>query len=203
MQPPYFVWIKTIAMWLQCLSSGFRDNPQATWKILATLDSWEGATSFSTDTIVNSPLPLLSLPPGSAQDPPALLSLAACPAGTFKASQGSGLCVPCPPNSRSSSEASAVCACRNGYYRADFDPPAAACTSEYGVRAGGCRGRVSIHVQVVLFSPPVLLWMAVRAWLGGQGGGMAWLHILPYWQPLEFIHHPGSGDGREIVPRIN
>uniref|UniRef100_A0A8C3NUK4 Ephrin type-B receptor 2 n=1 Tax=Cyanoderma ruficeps TaxID=181631 RepID=A0A8C3NUK4_9PASS len=53
----------------------------------------------------------------------------ACPAGTFKASQGSGLCVPCPPNSRSSAEASAVCPCRNGYYRADFDPPAAACTS--------------------------------------------------------------------------
>uniref|UniRef100_A0A8D2NWG5 receptor protein-tyrosine kinase n=1 Tax=Zosterops lateralis melanops TaxID=1220523 RepID=A0A8D2NWG5_ZOSLA len=53
----------------------------------------------------------------------------ACPAGTFKASQGSGLCVPCPPNSRSSAEASPVCPCRNGYYRADFDPPAAACTS--------------------------------------------------------------------------
>ncbi|NXE65379.1 EPHB1 protein, partial [Calcarius ornatus] len=56
----------------------------------------------------------------------------ACPAGTFKASQGAGLCVPCPPNSRSSAEASPLCACRNGYYRADFDPPAAACTSEYG-----------------------------------------------------------------------
>ncbi|XP_033372622.1 ephrin type-B receptor 1 isoform X2 [Parus major] len=53
----------------------------------------------------------------------------ACPAGTFKASQGAGLCVPCPPNSRSTAEASPVCACRNGYYRADFDPPAAACTS--------------------------------------------------------------------------
>ncbi|NXC52408.1 EPHB1 protein, partial [Aleadryas rufinucha] len=53
----------------------------------------------------------------------------ACPAGTFKASQGAGLCVPCPPNSRSTAEASPLCACRNGYYRADFDPPAAACTS--------------------------------------------------------------------------
>uniref|UniRef100_A0A8C5TVG0 receptor protein-tyrosine kinase n=1 Tax=Malurus cyaneus samueli TaxID=2593467 RepID=A0A8C5TVG0_9PASS len=51
----------------------------------------------------------------------------ACPAGTFKASQGSGQCVPCPPNSRSTAEASPLCACRNGYYRADFDPPAAAC----------------------------------------------------------------------------
>ncbi|KAM6064469.1 ephrin type-B receptor 1 isoform 4-T4 [Theristicus caerulescens] len=53
----------------------------------------------------------------------------ACPAGTFKASQGAGVCVPCPSNSRSTAEASPVCMCRNGYYRADFDPPAAACTS--------------------------------------------------------------------------
>ncbi|XP_075363741.1 ephrin type-B receptor 1 isoform X1 [Mycteria americana] len=53
----------------------------------------------------------------------------ACPAGTFKASQGAGVCVPCPSNSRSTAEASPVCTCRNGYYRADFDPPAAACTS--------------------------------------------------------------------------
>ncbi|NXJ67609.1 EPHB1 protein, partial [Rostratula benghalensis] len=53
----------------------------------------------------------------------------ACPAGTFKASQGAGVCAPCPPSSRSTAEASPVCTCRNGYYRADFDPPAAACTS--------------------------------------------------------------------------
>ncbi|KAM7106199.1 ephrin type-B receptor 1 isoform 1-T1 [Ciconia maguari] len=53
----------------------------------------------------------------------------ACPAGMFKASQGAGVCVPCPSNSRSTAEASPVCTCRNGYYRADFDPPAAACTS--------------------------------------------------------------------------
>ncbi|KAM6305210.1 ephrin type-B receptor 1 isoform 1-T1 [Aegotheles albertisi] len=53
----------------------------------------------------------------------------ACPVGTFKASQGAGLCTPCPSNSRSTAEASPLCTCRNGYYRADFDPPAAACTS--------------------------------------------------------------------------
>ncbi|KAK2514446.1 Ephb1 [Columba guinea] len=53
----------------------------------------------------------------------------ACPAGTFKASQGAGVCTLCPPNSRSTAEASPLCTCRNGYYRADFDPPAAACTS--------------------------------------------------------------------------
>uniref|UniRef100_A0A8B9FKX9 Ephrin type-B receptor 2 n=1 Tax=Amazona collaria TaxID=241587 RepID=A0A8B9FKX9_9PSIT len=41
----------------------------------------------------------------------------ACPAGTFKASQGAGICVPCPSNSRSTAEASPVCMCRNGYYR--------------------------------------------------------------------------------------
>uniref|UniRef100_A0A8B9NQR6 receptor protein-tyrosine kinase n=1 Tax=Apteryx owenii TaxID=8824 RepID=A0A8B9NQR6_APTOW len=53
----------------------------------------------------------------------------ACPAGTFKASQGAGTCAQCPANSRSTAEASPVCTCRNGYYRADFDLPAAACTS--------------------------------------------------------------------------
>ncbi|XP_071608113.1 ephrin type-B receptor 1 isoform X2 [Heliangelus exortis] len=53
----------------------------------------------------------------------------ACPAGTFKASQGAGVCTPCPPNSRSTAEASPLCSCRNGYYRADLDLPAAACTS--------------------------------------------------------------------------
>nr|XP_009923243.1 PREDICTED: ephrin type-B receptor 1 [Haliaeetus albicilla] len=53
----------------------------------------------------------------------------ACPAGTFKASQGVGVCTPCPSNSRSTAEASPVCTCRNGCYRADFGPPAAACTS--------------------------------------------------------------------------
>lgn len=66
-----------------------------------------------------------------AQHKLSALLFAACPAGTFKASQGAGLCAPCPPNSRSSAEASPLCACRNGYYRADLDPPAAACTSEY------------------------------------------------------------------------
>ncbi|XP_054022150.1 ephrin type-B receptor 1 [Dryobates pubescens] len=53
----------------------------------------------------------------------------ACPVGTFKARQGTGLCAPCPPNSRSAAEAAPLCSCRNGFYRADLDPPAAACTS--------------------------------------------------------------------------
>ncbi|MEE6500856.1 hypothetical protein FKM82_003952 [Ascaphus truei] len=53
----------------------------------------------------------------------------ACPAAMFKANQGVGICAQCPANSRSTAEASPICICRNGYYRADFDPPEAACTS--------------------------------------------------------------------------
>ncbi|XP_027675138.1 ephrin type-B receptor 1 isoform X3 [Chelonia mydas] len=53
----------------------------------------------------------------------------ACPAGMFKANQGMGTCAQCPTNSRSTSEASPICTCRNGYYRADFDSPEAACTT--------------------------------------------------------------------------
>ncbi|XP_029141186.1 ephrin type-B receptor 1 [Protobothrops mucrosquamatus] len=47
----------------------------------------------------------------------------------FKAHQGIGICTQCPPNSRSTSEAAAICTCRNGYYRSDFDPSEVACTS--------------------------------------------------------------------------
>uniref|UniRef100_A0A286XJA5 Ephrin type-B receptor 1 n=1 Tax=Cavia porcellus TaxID=10141 RepID=A0A286XJA5_CAVPO len=55
--------------------------------------------------------------------------LITCPAGTFKASQEAEGCSHCPSNSRSPSEASPICTCRTGYYRADFDPPDVACTS--------------------------------------------------------------------------
>ncbi|KAI4589650.1 hypothetical protein MJG53_000699 [Ovis ammon polii x Ovis aries] len=47
----------------------------------------------------------------------------------FKASQEAEVCSHCPSNSRSPSEASPICTCRTGYYRADFDPPEVACTS--------------------------------------------------------------------------
>ncbi|KAL4635941.1 ephrin type-B receptor 1-B-like [Arapaima gigas] len=53
----------------------------------------------------------------------------ACPPGTFKSSQGRGLCSQCPPHSRSTMEAAITCACRNGYYRGDGDPPDTPCTS--------------------------------------------------------------------------
>nr|XP_037851679.1 ephrin type-B receptor 1-like [Chlorocebus sabaeus] len=57
------------------------------------------------------------------------LCVLACPAGTFKASQEAEGCSHCPSNSRSPAEASPICTCRTGYYRADFDPPEVACTS--------------------------------------------------------------------------
>uniref|UniRef100_A0A3B4UP83 receptor protein-tyrosine kinase n=1 Tax=Seriola dumerili TaxID=41447 RepID=A0A3B4UP83_SERDU len=53
----------------------------------------------------------------------------ACPQGTFKSSQGAGLCQQCPLNSRSTIEAATLCGCRNGYYRGDMDKPEDICTS--------------------------------------------------------------------------
>ncbi|KAK5859923.1 hypothetical protein PBY51_021439 [Eleginops maclovinus] len=53
----------------------------------------------------------------------------ACPPGTFKSTQGPGLCLQCPPNSRSTAEAATICVCRNGYYRGDADQPNEPCTS--------------------------------------------------------------------------
>ncbi|XP_069069117.1 ephrin type-B receptor 3 isoform X1 [Pleurodeles waltl] len=53
----------------------------------------------------------------------------ACGPGNFKSRQGEGLCTPCPPNSRTSSGAAAICTCRNGYFRADTDSADSACTS--------------------------------------------------------------------------
>uniref|UniRef100_A0A4W6FNZ2 receptor protein-tyrosine kinase n=1 Tax=Lates calcarifer TaxID=8187 RepID=A0A4W6FNZ2_LATCA len=51
----------------------------------------------------------------------------ACPQGTFKSSQGAGLCQQCPLNSRSTIEAATLCGCRNGYYRGDMDRPEDVC----------------------------------------------------------------------------
>ncbi|XP_014046287.1 ephrin type-B receptor 1 isoform X3 [Salmo salar] len=53
----------------------------------------------------------------------------ACPPGTFKSSQGPGLCLQCPSNSRSAAEAATICVCRNGYYRGDVDQPDMPCTT--------------------------------------------------------------------------
>lgn len=109
------------------------------------------------------------LPVPSEHNLSALL-FAACPAGTFKASQGAGLCAPCPPNSRSSAEASPLCACRNGYYRADLDPPAAACTSEYWEGTGG-RAR---SPQLCLHSAVLFLVLWGECFGVGERGSAWW-----------------------------
>lgn len=59
-----------------------------------------------------------------------LFSLAACPPGSYKAKQGEGPCLSCPPNSRSTSPAASICTCHNNFYRADSDSADSACTSE-------------------------------------------------------------------------
>ncbi|CAM4706871.1 unnamed protein product [Lepidochelys olivacea] len=53
----------------------------------------------------------------------------ACAPDTFKATQGEGSCQPCPPFSHSSAPGSAICSCRNGYFRAQADPPGSPCTT--------------------------------------------------------------------------
>ncbi|KAI5089905.1 ephrin type-A receptor 6 isoform X2 [Silurus meridionalis] len=52
----------------------------------------------------------------------------ACTAGFYKAFAGNIKCSKCPPHSLSHSEASALCHCEKGYYRAGKDPPSTACT---------------------------------------------------------------------------
>lgn len=55
---------------------------------------------------------------------------AACPPGSYKAKQGEGPCLPCPPNSRTATPAASLCLCYNNFYRADSDSADSACTSE-------------------------------------------------------------------------
>ncbi|XP_038617998.1 ephrin type-B receptor 1 isoform X2 [Tachyglossus aculeatus] len=62
-------------------------------------------------------------------EPENSMACKACPAGMFRANQEVGVCSQCPSNSRSPAEASPICICRTGYYRADLDPPEVACTS--------------------------------------------------------------------------
>ncbi|KAI4882003.1 hypothetical protein NFI96_024136, partial [Prochilodus magdalenae] len=51
-----------------------------------------------------------------------------CRAGFYKAFAGNIKCSKCPPHSFSHSEASALCHCEKGFYRAGKDPPTTACT---------------------------------------------------------------------------
>ncbi|KAM8977020.1 ephrin type-A receptor 6 [Pelodytes ibericus] len=52
----------------------------------------------------------------------------ACRPGFYKAFAGNIKCSKCPPHSFTYVEATTVCQCEKGYFRADKDPPAMACT---------------------------------------------------------------------------
>uniref|UniRef100_A0A673ABU1 receptor protein-tyrosine kinase n=1 Tax=Sphaeramia orbicularis TaxID=375764 RepID=A0A673ABU1_9TELE len=52
----------------------------------------------------------------------------ACTAGFYKAKSSDVGCSKCPPHSHSLRDGATVCDCHSGYYRADTDPPAMACT---------------------------------------------------------------------------
>ncbi|KAL7886518.1 hypothetical protein AOLI_G00042390 [Acnodon oligacanthus] len=53
----------------------------------------------------------------------------ACPTGFYKAVAGPVSCAECPANSRTGFEASKVCECRSGFYRAPTDANNTACTA--------------------------------------------------------------------------
>ncbi|XP_063054864.1 ephrin type-B receptor 5 [Engraulis encrasicolus] len=53
----------------------------------------------------------------------------ACPVGFFKATVGPSPCTMCLANSRTSTEASTICECRSGFYRAPADINTTSCTA--------------------------------------------------------------------------
>ncbi|XP_071420271.1 ephrin type-A receptor 6 isoform X2 [Pithys albifrons albifrons] len=52
----------------------------------------------------------------------------ACRPGFYKAFAGNVKCSKCPPHSLTHTEATSVCQCEKGYFRAEKDPPTMACT---------------------------------------------------------------------------
>ncbi|XP_062982887.1 ephrin type-A receptor 6 isoform X2 [Elgaria multicarinata webbii] len=52
----------------------------------------------------------------------------ACKSGFYKAFAGNIKCSKCPPHSQTFVEATSVCQCEKGYFRAEKDPPTMACT---------------------------------------------------------------------------
>ncbi|XP_010286934.1 PREDICTED: ephrin type-A receptor 6-like [Phaethon lepturus] len=52
----------------------------------------------------------------------------ACRPGFYKAFAGNVKCSKCPPHSLTYAEATSVCQCEKGYFRAEKDPPTMACT---------------------------------------------------------------------------
>lgn len=63
--------------------------------------------------------------------------------GFYKAFAGNVKCSKCPPHSLTYVEATSVCQCEKGYFRAEKDPPTMACT------------RKSDQYQCLQFSSPV------------------------------------------------
>ncbi|XP_011910789.1 PREDICTED: ephrin type-A receptor 6 isoform X5 [Cercocebus atys] len=53
----------------------------------------------------------------------------ACRPGFYKAFAGNTKCSKCPPHSLTYVEATSVCQCEKGYFRAEKDPPSMACTT--------------------------------------------------------------------------
>ncbi|RMC01712.1 hypothetical protein DUI87_21727 [Hirundo rustica rustica] len=51
-----------------------------------------------------------------------------CRPGFYKAFAGNVKCSKCPPHSLTHAEATSVCQCEKGYFRAEKDPPTMACT---------------------------------------------------------------------------
>lgn len=54
----------------------------------------------------------------------------ACRPGFYKAFAGNTKCSKCPPHSLTYVEATSICQCEKGYFRAEKDPPSMACTSK-------------------------------------------------------------------------
>lgn len=54
----------------------------------------------------------------------------ACRPGTYKASATDAYCNKCPAHSSSPQEQAVECTCEKGFYRAEADPRAMACTRE-------------------------------------------------------------------------
>ncbi|XP_060028080.1 ephrin type-A receptor 6 isoform X2 [Erinaceus europaeus] len=52
----------------------------------------------------------------------------ACRPGFYKAFAGNTKCSKCPPHSLTYKEATSICQCEKGYFRAEKDPPSMACT---------------------------------------------------------------------------
>lgn len=81
-------------------------------------------------TVITDFFHFFTFPPLLSCHSPTPTPTPACQVGFFKATAGSVPCSECPANSRTSLEASNVCECRSGFYRASADANDTACTGE-------------------------------------------------------------------------